>query len=88
MGQRRYYQSLCQSCCQNGRMFPSCAAKIASSVDAALMAFQLSIMLTIFALQDSFGTACNVTGDGALTLILTGYAKRHHIEEQNISVDL
>ena len=28
-------------------------------------------MLTIFALQDSFGTACNVTGDGALTMILT-----------------
>ncbi len=26
-----------------------------------------SSMLTIFALQDSFGTACNVTGDGALT---------------------
>jgi len=45
-------------------------------------------MLTIFALQDSFGTACNVTGDGALTLILTGYAKRHNIKEQNISVDL
>ena len=47
-----------------------------------------ALMLTIFALQDSFGTACNVTGDGALTLILTGYAKRHHIKEQNISVDL
>ena len=47
-----------------------------------------ALMLTIFALQDSFGTACNVTGDGALTLILTGYAKRHHIEEQDISVDL
>ena len=28
-----------------------------------------ALMLTIFALQDSFGTACNVTGDGALTLI-------------------
>lgn len=41
----------------------------------------LALMLTIFALQDSFGTACNVTGDGALTLILTGYAKKHHIEE-------
>ena len=26
-----------------------------------------ALMLTIFALQDSFGTACNVTGDGALT---------------------
>lgn len=41
-----------------------------------------ALMLTIFALQDSFGTACNVTGDGALTMILTGYAKRHNIEEQ------
>lgn len=47
-----------------------------------------ALMLTIFALQDSFGTACNVTGDGALTLILTGYAKKHNIEEQHISVDL
>lgn len=46
------------------------------------------VLLGIFALQDSFGTACNVTGDGALTLILTGYAKKHNIEEQHISVDL
>jgi Na+/H+-dicarboxylate symporter len=37
------------------------------------------LMLTIFALQDSFGTACNVTGDGALTLILTGYAEKHNL---------
>ena len=47
-----------------------------------------ALMLTIFALQDSFGTACNVTGDGALTLMLTGYAKKHNIAEQNISIDL
>ena len=40
-----------------------------------------ALMLTIFALQDSFGTACNITGDGALTLILTGYAKKHHIQQ-------
>ena len=46
-----------------------------------------ALMLTIFALQDSFGTACNVTGDGALTLILTGYAKKHKIKEQNINVN-
>lgn len=39
-----------------------------------------ALMLTIFALQDSFGTACNVAGDGALTLILTGYAHKHGIE--------
>lgn len=41
----------------------------------------VGLMLTIFALQDSFGTACNVTGDGALTLMLTGYAKKHNIKE-------
>lgn len=46
------------------------------------------LMLAIFAIQDSFGTACNVTGDGALTLMLTGYAKKHKIEKQNISVNL
>ena len=40
-----------------------------------------ALMLAIFALQDSFGTACNVTGDGALTLFLTGYADKHHITE-------
>ena len=39
------------------------------------------LMMTIFALQDSFGTACNITGDGALTLMLTGYAKKHNIQE-------
>ncbi len=47
-----------------------------------------ALMLAIFALQDSFGTACNVTGDGALTLILTGYAEKHGIAQQNISLDL
>ena len=45
-----------------------------------------ALMLTIFALQDSFGTACNVTGDGALTLILTGYARYHNIREQKIAI--
>ena len=43
-----------------------------------------ALMLTIFALQDSFGTACNVTGDGALTLILTGYAEKNGIAEAEI----
>lgn len=47
-----------------------------------------ALMLAIFALQDSFGTACNVTGDGALTLFLTGYAEKHGIEKQSISVEL
>ena len=48
-----------------------------------------ALILAIFALQDSFGTACNVTGDGALTLILTGYCEKHNIKQQdNLSVNL
>lgn len=47
-----------------------------------------ALMLAVFALQDSFGTACNVTGDGALTLILTGYAEKHHMTEQTATVEL
>ena len=42
-----------------------------------------ALMLAIFALQDSFGTACNVTGDGALTLMLTGYAGKHGIKNND-----
>lgn len=47
-----------------------------------------ALMLTIFALQDSFGTACNVTGDGALTMILSGYARRHNIGKQDLRIEL
>lgn len=47
-----------------------------------------ALVLTIFALQDSFGTACNVTGDGALTLLLSGYAEKHGIEEDGEKVEL
>ena len=44
-----------------------------------------ALMLTIFALQDSFGTACNVTGDGALTMMLTGFVEKHGIRRQKSS---
>lgn len=37
----------------------------------------VGLLIAIFALQDSFGTACNVTGDGALTLILDGVFNRN-----------
>ena len=39
----------------------------------------IALVLAIFALQDSFGTACNVTGDGALTLMLTKYADKNKL---------
>ncbi len=35
-----------------------------------------ALMLSIFALQDSFGTACNITGDGAIALMVTGIFKQ------------
>ena len=33
-------------------------------------------MLTIFALQDSFGTACNVSGDNAIGVIVDTIYKK------------
>lgn len=36
----------------------------------------VALMLAIFALQDSFGTACNIVGDGAIALMLTGLNKK------------
>lgn len=35
-----------------------------------------ALTLAIFALQDSFGTACNITGDGAIALMLQGIFKK------------
>ncbi len=32
-----------------------------------------ALLIAIFAIQDSFGTACNVTSDGALALIIEGW---------------
>ena len=56
---------------------------------AELAANATGLLLAIFAIQDSFGTACNVTGDGALTLILTGYCEKNGLEEQTgIGVEL
>ena len=55
-----------------------CAAAGATSIQTELFT---GTLLAIFALQDSFGTACNVTGDGALTLFLTGYAEKHGIKK-------
>ncbi|MDR7870902.1 MAG: dicarboxylate/amino acid:cation symporter [Tissierellaceae bacterium] len=35
----------------------------------------VALLMSIFALQDSFGTACNITGDGAIALMITGIFK-------------
>jgi Na+/H+-dicarboxylate symporter len=47
----------------------------------------IALVLSIFALQDSFGTACNVTGDGALTLILTKFVENHKNDAEDIKIE-
>lgn len=37
-----------------------------------------AILITMFTIQDCFGSACNLTGDGALTLIVNTYVRRNH----------
>ncbi len=36
----------------------------------------ISVMTTLYLLQDAFGTACNVMGDGALTIIVHKFLKK------------
>lgn len=37
----------------------------------------VALFLALFALQDSFGTGCNILGDGALSLIVQTYNDKH-----------
>ncbi|MBD3273183.1 cation:dicarboxylase symporter family transporter [Candidatus Dependentiae bacterium] len=46
--------------------------------DAAM----ISVMTTLYLLQDAFGTACNVMGDGALTIILDKFLKKIGLREK------
>jgi len=41
------------------------------------------LMLAIFALQDSFGTACNITSDGPMMMTLSKYTKKHGLTPEN-----
>jgi Na+/H+-dicarboxylate symporter len=44
-----------------------------------------ALMITIFALLDSFGTTHNITSDGALTLFLSSYADKNGLTSSDIS---
>lgn len=45
-----------------------------------------ALMITIFALLDSFGTTHNITSDGALTLYLSSYADKHKLTSTDIDI--
>ncbi len=36
---------------------------------------ELALMIALYMAQDSFGTACNITGDGAISLWVNRFAK-------------
>lgn len=46
-----------------------------------------ALMITIFALLDSFGTTHNITSDGALTLFLSSYSDKHKLTSSDIAED-
>ncbi|MBP5712317.1 MAG: cation:dicarboxylase symporter family transporter, partial [Prevotella sp.] len=35
-----------------------------------------ALMIALYIAMDSFGTACNVTGDGAIALVVEQFTKR------------
>lgn len=37
----------------------------------------LALMIALYIAMDSFGTACNVTGDGAISMIVDRIFKKH-----------
>ena len=41
-----------------------------------------AMLIALYALQDSFGTACNITGDGALTLIVDRFIEKGKAQEK------
>ena len=45
----------------------------------------VALFLALFALQDCFGTSCNILGDGALSLILQTYNDRNNKETKQLN---
>ena len=43
-----------------------------------------ALMLAIFALQDSFGTACNITGEHQGQSAVAGYVEKHDLKPQKL----
>ena len=42
-------------------------------------------MIALYLAQDSFGTACNVTGDGAITILADQFATDVTEEKQKVA---
>ena len=64
---------------------PGGAIMAALGVLSAMLGFNeeaLALMIALYIAMDSFGTACNVTGDGAIALIINKIYKRELKQEK------
>ncbi|MRX72387.1 cation:dicarboxylase symporter family transporter [Bacillus lacus] len=60
---------------------PGGAVVAASGLFMSMLGFSetmVTLMIALYLAQDSFGTAANVTGDGALTMLLNRFSKNDH----------
>ncbi|WEM41900.1 dicarboxylate/amino acid:cation symporter [Photobacterium sp. DA100] len=58
---------------------PGGAVMAALGLMASMLGFgeaELALMIALYMAQDSFGTACNITGDGAISLWVNKFAKQ------------
>lgn len=69
---------------------PGGSVMAALGILASILGFNeaaLGLMITLYIAQDSFGTACNVTGDGAVALIVNRLVRKSHNRDRfHISV--
>lgn len=45
-----------------------------------------ALMIALYITQDSFGTACNVTGDGAITAIMDKISRGNSVEDSRKAI--
>ena len=48
----------------------------------------IGLMIALYIAMDSFGTACNVTGDGAIALVINRITKDNYPEKLQAEVSL
>lgn len=64
---------------------PGGSVMAALGILASILGFNeaaLALMITLYMAQDSFGTACNVTGDGAVALIVNRLVRKSHSRDK------
>ncbi|SHG03191.1 Na+/H+-dicarboxylate symporter [Salegentibacter echinorum] len=67
---------------------PGGAIMAATGVLQSMLGFNeemLGLMIALYIAMDSFGTACNITGDGAISLVINKITKQQKITVDNVN---